>query len=163
MVVVSTGATLGAYVADLEAAATCKSVTGVDWDTKHWPCSSSSLSSCSSRSSADCSAADDPGAGRGAGGLGSSEGSRRADGSSGHRQRFENKGPVGCPPPEALPVFRPFSQEGQGGDEGMDGGEAAGQLERVLRLFVYGAPKARLRVRHQLQRDWDDDNDWFAA
>jgi hypothetical protein len=35
----------------------------------------------------------------------------------------------------------------------------------VVRLFVYGAEKARRRAKAAMQKrgDWDDADDWFAA
>ena len=42
---------------------------------------------------------------------------------------------------------------------------SANAIERDIRLFVYGSPKARRRVRIMLENQgtWDDDRDWFAA
>ena len=42
---------------------------------------------------------------------------------------------------------------------------SANAIERDIRLFVYGSPKARRRGRIMLEKQgtWDDDRDWFAA
>ena len=49
----------------------------------------------------------------------------------------------GSPP---LPSFGAFHEEG----------------ERWVRLFAYGAPAARRRVKHVF-KDWDAEHDWFIA
>ncbi|EKX52328.1 hypothetical protein GUITHDRAFT_157129 [Guillardia theta CCMP2712] len=41
-------------------------------------------------------------------------------------------------------------------------GKEEGEEARPVRLFAFGHPKARTRVREQV-KDWDDEYDWFVA
>ncbi len=90
----------------------------------------------------------------------------------------------GCPPPEDLPAHVEAAVE----DADASAAGAAQHIQhqaiscssssssasasasplpvvrqRRVRLFVYGAAKARRRVQTMLARDWDDAHDWFAA
>jgi len=55
------------------------------------------------------------------------------------------------------------SKLGQGSPPLPEVGAHHGGGERWVRLFAYGAPAARRRVRHAFRADWDPKHDWLIA